>query len=152
MTPKIILVALFTLFICFFNTFKGMREVDTELSARAKLWGASKFQLAQTIYLPATMSWIITGLRASVGFAIVAAVIGEYMGGDSGIGYLILQGQIRLRMREVFAGIVLLMVIATIVDTILRLLEKRLLAWRPDSSADVSTAAVKPKKFRGLTR
>ena len=98
------------------------------------------------------MSWIITGLRASVGFAIVAAVIGEYMGGDSGIGYLILQGQIRLRMREVFAGIVLLMVIATIVDTILRLLEKRLLAWRPDSSADVSTAAVKPKKFRGLTR
>jgi NitT/TauT family transport system permease protein len=136
MEPKIILVALFTLFICFFNTYKGIQEVDEELLARARMWGASKLQLAQTIYLPATMSWIVTGLRASVGFAIVAAVIGEYMGGDSGVGFLILQGQLRLRMREVLAGLALLLFIAIFVDAFLRLVERRFLAWRPEDSSD----------------
>lgn len=131
MTPKIVLVAAFIIFICFFNTYRGLREVDPELLDRARLWGATRWQLTRFIYLPAAVSWIIAGLRASVGFALIGAVVGEYIGGDSGIGFLIMQGQHRLRMREVLAGLVLLLAIAAFIDIALRQIEARSLKWRP---------------------
>jgi NitT/TauT family transport system permease protein len=131
MMPKIVLVAAFIVFICFFNTYRGLKEVDTELIDRARLWGASDWQLMRLIYLPAAVSWIIAGLRASVGFALIGAVVGEYIGGDQGIGFLIMQGQHRLRMREVLAGLALLLVIAFFIDLALRWIEQHSLRWRP---------------------
>lgn len=131
MAPKVLLVAAFILFICFFNTYKGLREVDPELLDRARLWGASRWQLAASIYLPATVSWILSGLRASVGFALIGAVVAEYIGGDAGVGYLIMQGQTRLRMREVLAGLALLLAVAAGVEMLLRTVEARALRWRP---------------------
>jgi NitT/TauT family transport system permease protein len=131
MAPKIVLVALFIVFICFFNTYRGLLEVDKELLDRAKLFGASRWQITQHIYLPAAVSWIIAGLRASVGFALIGAVVGEYIGGDSGVGFLIMQGQHRLRMREVLAGLALLLAIAALIDIMLRQIESRSLRWRP---------------------
>lgn len=135
MTPKIVLVAAFIIFICFFNTYRGLREVDPELLDRARLWGATRWQLARFIYLPAAISWIIAGLRASVGFALIGAVVGEYIGGDAGVGFLIMQGQHRLRMREVLAGLVLLLAIAAFIDIALRQIEARSLKWRPLAAA-----------------
>ena len=134
--PKIALVTVFILFICLFNTYRGAQEVEGELLDRARLWGASRWDLLESIYLPATMSWIMTGLRASVGFALVGAVVGEYIGGDAGIGFLIHQGQTRLRMREVLAGLTLLLAIAAVIDAALRRLESRSLAWRPAAARD----------------
>jgi NitT/TauT family transport system permease protein len=131
MTPKVVLVAAFIVFICFFNTYRGLREVDTEILDRARLWGASRLDLTRHIYLPSAISWIITGLRASVGFALIGAVVGEYIGGDSGVGFLIMQGQHRLRMREVLAGLALLLVVAFFIDMILRRIESRSLRWQP---------------------
>ena len=131
--PKVLLVATFILFICYLNTYNGLRQVPTELIDRARLWGATRWDLARAIYLPSAMAWILAGLRASVGFAIIGAVVGEYIGGDAGIGFLILQGQSRLRIREVFAGLALLLVAATLIDYALRKVEARLLRWRPEA-------------------
>jgi ABC-type nitrate/sulfonate/bicarbonate transport system permease component len=58
--------------------------------------------------------------------------VGEYVGGDSGIGYLVLAGQARLRIREVFAGLVLLLFAAVVIDVLVRRMEKRFLRWRPE--------------------
>jgi NitT/TauT family transport system permease protein len=134
MTPKVILVAAFIIFICFFNTYRGLREVDTEILDRARLWGASRWALTRHIYLPAAVSWIISGLRASVGFALIGAVVGEYIGGDAGVGFLIMQGQHRLRMREVLAGLALLLVVAFFIDLALRRIEARSLRWQPSTA------------------
>ena len=71
---------------------------------RARLFGASRWQITQHIYLPAAFSWIIAGLRASVGFALIGAVVGEYIGGDAGVGFLIMQGQHRLRIARCWLG------------------------------------------------
>lgn len=131
MEPKIALVATFVLFICYLNAFTGLREVPSEFLDRARLWGASRWELMHTVYLPSAAAWIFTGLRASVGFAFIGAVVGEYIGGDAGIGYLILDGQSRLRIREVFAGLVLLLCVAVVIDIVIRRLEKRFLRWRP---------------------
>jgi len=127
-----VLVATFVLFICYLNAMTGLRQVSPEFLDRARLWGASRPQLMQTVYLPSAATWIFTGLRASVGFAFIGAVVGEYIGGDSGIGYLILAGQSRLRIREVFAGLVLLLCAAVLIDFGVKQLEKRFLRWRPE--------------------
>jgi NitT/TauT family transport system permease protein len=132
--PKILLVATFILFLCYLSTYNGLRQVPQELIDRARLWGATKLDLTRTIYLPSAMAWILAGLRASVGFAIIGAVVGEYIGGDSGIGFLILQGQSRLRIREVFAGLALLLLAAVLIDYGLRKVEARLLRWRPEAA------------------
>ncbi|HET7850776.1 MAG TPA: ABC transporter permease [Pseudolabrys sp.] len=133
--PKVALVALFIVFICFFNTYRGFKEIDPELLDRARLWGASRWQIGRHIYLPAAVTWIIAGLRASVGFALIGAVIGEYIGGDAGVGFLIMQGQYLLRMREVLAGLVLLLIVAAIIDVSLRMIEARSSKWRPAPAA-----------------
>ena len=117
MEPKILLVATFILFICYLNAYNGLRQVPPELLDRARLWGASRWDLARNIYLPSATAWIFSGLRASVGFAVIGAVVGEYIGGDAGIGFLILQGQSRLRIREVFAGLAILLVAAAVSTT-----------------------------------
>jgi len=135
MSPKVALVALFIVFICFFNTYRGFKEIDRELLDRARLWGASRWQIGRHIYLPAAVTWIIAGLRASVGFALIGAVIGEYIGGDAGIGFLIMQGQYLLRMREVLAGLALLLVVAAVIDIALRKIEARSLRWRPAAAS-----------------
>jgi NitT/TauT family transport system permease protein len=134
MLPKIMLVALFIVFICFFNTYRGFKEIDREVLDRARLWGASRWQLSRHIYLPAALSWIISGLRASVGFALIGAVIGEYIGGDSGVGFLIIQGQYLLRMREVLAGLTLLVVAAAVIYVGLEKIEEHSLRWRPEAA------------------
>lgn len=132
MEPKIVLVATFILFMCYLNAYTGLKQVPSELVDRARLWGATRWDLTRNIYLPSAASWILTGLRASVGFAVIGAVVGEYIGGDSGIGFLILQGQSRLRIREVFAGLALLLVAAVFIDYFLRRLEAHFLRWRPE--------------------
>jgi NitT/TauT family transport system permease protein len=134
MEPKIVLVATFVLFICYLNAFTGLREVPSEFLDRARLWGASRRELMQTVYLPSAAAWIFTGLRSSIGFAFIGAVVGEYIGGDAGVGYLILAGQSRLRIREVFAGLVLLLCAAVMIDVAIRQLEKRFLRWRPEAA------------------
>ena len=136
--PKILLVATFILFLCYLNTYNGLRQVPQELVDRARLWGATWTDLARNIYLPSAMAWILAGLRASVGFAIIGAVVGEYIGGDSGIGFLILQGQSRLRIREVFAGLALLLAAAAAKASGLRQIEGRVLRWRPRTNTNTT--------------
>jgi NitT/TauT family transport system permease protein len=133
MEPKIVLVAMFVLFICYLSAMTGLREVPPEFLDRARLWGASRSALVQTVYLPSAAAWIFSGLRSSIGFAFIGAVVGEYVSGDSGIGYLILEGQARFRIREVFAGLFILLCAAAIINVVLRSLEERFLRWRPEA-------------------
>jgi NitT/TauT family transport system permease protein len=133
MEPKIVLVATFVLFICYLSAMTGLREAPSEFLDRAKLWGASAPALMQTVYLPAAAAWIFTGLRSSIGFAFIGAVVGEYVSGDSGVGYLILEGQARLRIREVFAGLFVLLCAAVLINFVLQRLEQRFLRWRPEA-------------------
>jgi NitT/TauT family transport system permease protein len=67
-------------FIVFFNTYQGVREVERVLLDNARMLGASAGQLVRHVMLPSALSWIFSSLHISVGFAIVGAVVGEYLG------------------------------------------------------------------------
>lgn len=119
-----------TFFIVFFNAFQGVREVDKNLLNNARLLGANKRQLASHVIIPSALTWILSSLHTSFGFALIGVVVGEFLGSTKGLGYLIAQAQGSFDTTGVFAGMVLLSVTALFADWLVTKLEKRFIGWR----------------------
>lgn len=130
---KVALAVTLVFFITFFNALQGVREVNPAVLANARILGASGGNLLRHVYFPAAASWILSSLRTSVGFAVVGAIIGEYLGASAGLGYLIAQAEGNFNSVGVFAGIIILAVFVLVIDQILNVAEKRLITWRPDN-------------------
>src|SRR5690554_1148462 len=128
---KVALAVTLVFFIVFFNVYQGVREVSTTLLDNARMLGANRKQLLRHVYIPSATSWVFSSLHTSVGLAFVGAVVGEYLGSASGVGYLILQAEGTLDVNTVFAGIVVLTVFALLLDWLVTVVEDRLLAWKP---------------------
>jgi NitT/TauT family transport system permease protein len=118
-------------FIAFFNTYQGVREVNPVVVANAQILGASRFNMLRHVYLPAAATWILSSLRASIGFAVIGAVVGEYLGSASGIGHRIAEADGLFDAVGVFAGMVVLSAFVLLLDGCVSLLERRLVKWRP---------------------
>lgn len=128
---KVALAVTLVFFIVFFNVYQGVREVSSTLLDNARMLGANRKQLLRHVYIPSATSWVFSSLHTSVGLAFVGAVVGEYLGSASGVGYLILQAEGTLDINTVFAGIVVLTIFALVLDGLVTFVEERLLAWRP---------------------
>jgi NitT/TauT family transport system permease protein len=128
---KVALGVTLVFFIVFFNVYQGVREVSPNVLANARMLGASPRQLLRHVYLPSAMSWVFASLHNSVGLAFVGAVVGEYLGSASGVGYLILQAEGVFDINTVFAGILLLTAFALVLDWVVGLVERRLMLWQP---------------------
>jgi NitT/TauT family transport system permease protein len=149
--PRVVLAPIFTLwfglgilskvalgvtlvfFVAFFNTYQGVKEVSPVVLNNARLLGAKRGHLLRHIYLPAAASWIFSSLRTSIGFAVIGAVVGEYLGSAAGLGYLIAQAEGVFDTTGVFAGMVVLMAFVLVLDALVGALERRLLVWRPQA-------------------
>lgn len=132
---KIALAATLVFFITFFNAIQGVREVNPAVLANARILGADSAALLRHVYFPAAASWILSSLRTSVGFAVVGAIIGEYLGASAGLGYLIAQAEGNFNSVAVFAGISVLAVFVLAVDKMLDVLENALITWRPSTQS-----------------
>lgn len=130
MPSKVASGLVLTFFIVFFNAFQGVREVDRNLVNNALLLGASKAQLARHVIIPSALTWILSSLHSSFGFALIGAVVGEFVGATQGLGYLIAQSQGAFDTTGVFAGMLILSITALIADWGVSKLEKRFIAWR----------------------
>jgi NitT/TauT family transport system permease protein len=95
--------------------------------------GAGRRQLLRHVYLPSATSWVFSSLHTSVGLAFVGAVVGEYLGSSSGVGYLILQAEGTFDINTVMAGILVLTAFALVLDGVVGVVEKRLMKWQPRS-------------------
>ena len=136
---KIALAVSLVFFIVFFNAYQGVREVDQNVLNNARLLGAGRAELVRHVYLPSAMTWILSSLHTSVGFAIAGAVVGEYLGSSSGIGYLISEAQGNFHADQVFAGMLVLVAFVVVVELFVTQLERRLLRWNP-RTADAQVA------------
>jgi NitT/TauT family transport system permease protein len=131
MASKVALGVTLTFFVVFFNAFQGVREVDPNLVNNARVLGASGRQLSFDVMLPSALSWITSSLHTSFGFALVGAVVGEFIGANRGLGYLVAAAQGAFNANGVFAAMVILSVVALIADAFVTRLEHRLTPWRP---------------------
>jgi sulfonate transport system permease protein len=137
---KIALAFSLVFFIVFFNAFQGVRDVDRNVLNNARMLGAGGRQLARHVLLPSAMSWILASLHTSVGFAMVGAVVGEYIGSSTGIGYLISRSEGNLDATGVWAGMVVLCVFVIVVEIIVTEVERRLVRWKPQQTGDLLAA------------
>jgi len=118
-------------FIVFFNVYQGVREVSPTIVANARMLGMSERQMLRHVYWPSALTWMFSSLHTSVGFALVGAVVGEYLGSSAGLGYKIHEAESVFDVTGVFAGMVILAIFVIVIDTIVTAIENRLLVWRP---------------------
>jgi NitT/TauT family transport system permease protein len=128
---KIATAAVLVFFVVFFNAFQGVREVDGNLIANARILGAGNRQLTTEILIPSALSWIVASLHTSFGLALVGAVVGELFGATQGLGELIYNAKNLFDIAGVFAGMGLLAAMALVAEALITALEDRLIKWRP---------------------
>jgi len=121
-------------FIVFFNVYQGVKEVSPTVLANARMLGMNDRQLMRHVYWPSALSWMFSSLHTSVGFAVVGAVVGEYLGSAEGLGYLIQQAEGVFDVAGVFAGMIVLAAFVLVIDWLVTLAERRLLVWRPTAA------------------
>ncbi|WP_024974590.1 ABC transporter permease [Ralstonia pickettii] len=138
LTSKVALGATMVLFITFFNTYQGVREVNPVILANARLLKASRISLLRHVYVPSATSWILSSLRASVGMAVMGAIVAEYLGSSAGLGHLIAQAEGVFDATGVFSGIVVLSAFVIALDRSVDALEGKLLVWRPKVDPETS--------------
>ena len=122
-------------FIVFFNVYQGVREVSPTVLANARMLGMNERQLFRHVYWPSALTWMFSSLHTSVGFALVGAVVGEYLGSSAGLGYKIQEAESVFDVTGVFSGMLILAIFVIMIDALVTMVEKRLLVWRPGQSA-----------------
>jgi len=139
-TSKVVIVVSLVFFVVFLNAYQGVKEVNPILLKNARVLGATKYHILRHIYLPATMTWIFTSLRLSVGYAVIASIIGEYIGASAGIGFLIDNAQSMFDATGVMTGLTVLTIAVAIIDFFVRRVEKHFAKWKmnPNSNGDFS--------------
>jgi NitT/TauT family transport system permease protein len=135
---KVALSVVLVFFIVFFNAFQGVREVDRNLLANARILGASPQRVTTAVILPSALTWIFASLHTSFSFALVGAVVGEYVGAIQGIGLLIQTAGQTFNNNGVIAAMVILAAIALLSEMLITALERRLLRWRPSTVAEAT--------------
>jgi len=135
---KVATAAILVFFVVFFNAFQGVREVDRDLVANARILGAGSRRLTTEVVIPSALSWIIASLHISFGLALVGAVVGELFGATEGVGELIYNAEHNFDANGVFAGMVLLAAVALVAEALMTALEHRLIRWRPNPVTDMS--------------
>ena len=135
---KVALAVVLVFFIVFFNAFQGVREVDRNLLANARILGASPRKLSTEVIIPSALTWIIASLHTSFSFALVGAVVGEFLGSTQGLGLMIQTAQGTFNANGVFAAMVILAAVALIMEALVTALENRLITWRPNTVNDVT--------------
>ena len=127
---KIFVIFLACLFPVLLNTFGGVRAIDPVLIDTGRTFGVSRLVTLWQIMLPAALPNILTGMRISIGLALIVGVVAEMISGNSGIGYFILNNQRIFRVPEMFAGIFTLGLLGFLINLAFLRLELHLLRWR----------------------
>jgi sulfonate transport system permease protein len=127
---KVIRAVSLVFFVVFFSTYTGLREVDRDILNNARILGGSHRWLIQQVYIPSAMTWIFSSLRTSVGFALIGAVEGEYLGASEGMGWVIAYAEAQFNSTQVIAGLIVLMATVALMDFGLKRLEKHFSHWK----------------------
>jgi len=127
---KVALAVTLVFFVMFFNTYQGVRDADRVIIDNVRMLGASERQLVRHVLVPSALTWIFSSLQTSLGFAMVAAVVGEYLGAARGLGYIISQAEGTFDTTGVFAGMAVLAFVVVIVSAAVTRLERYLLRWK----------------------
>jgi len=127
---KVFMVAFAAFFPILLNTVSGVRSVDPVLLETGKTFGYGRWQIITRILLPASASFVLTGMRISLAIALIVTVIAEMVAGNNGIGFYVLNAQRSFLVPEMYAGVIALALVGFALNKIFVLVEHRLLHWQ----------------------
>lgn len=130
-TSKVAVSVSIVYFILVFATYGGIRSVDQTLVQAVRVLGASPLQVNRKVVLPSSLPWIFSGLKVSVGLALIGAIVGEFIAARAGVGHYIAYAASLFDTAGVFVGIFTLMAMAMMLNELIKAVERRLLRWRP---------------------
>ncbi|MGY8707415.1 ABC transporter permease subunit [Bradyrhizobium sp. 18BD] len=136
--PRLILVAMGSLFPVYINTVGGIRNVDPKLVELGKSYGLGGAELVWSIILPAALQPILVGMRYALGVAWLTLVVGETIASRDGVGYLVQNARELLRIDIIVLAIILYAIAGWLSDFVTRLIERRLLRWHPNYAGRAS--------------
>jgi NitT/TauT family transport system permease protein len=129
--PKVLLAFLLGLFPIFVNSTTGLGEIEPDLLDLARLAGGTELRIFRKVRLMNALPYITDAVKVAFPLALVGSVVGEFIGGNSGVGYLILSAQFNLDTPLVFASLVAITLFTTLGIGLVSVLEHLLLRWRP---------------------
>ena len=128
--PKILIVVLGALFPMYVNTFAGIRGVDPKLGELGQVLGLSRWELVRHVVLPGSLPSALTGLRLSVVGSLLALVVGEQINANAGLGFMINTAEQFLANNIIMVCLFMYAILGLLADGVVRLVERRALAWR----------------------
>jgi len=130
MAPKVVLVAAVSYFLLFFTAFAGVQALDEDGVAGLVLMGATRGEVLRKLVLPASLAWLLSGLRVALPYALVAATVGELIAARRGVGALLSQAASQIDMTGLYAAILVLMALGALMAAGAARLEAHLMRWR----------------------
>lgn len=130
MDMKIIFVASIVFFLVFLNTYTGVRTVSRDQITILRLMGAREHHLATKVILPSALVWVFAGLRLSVPYALIGAILGEMMATNRGLGFLLANTAATFDSAGSFAALVVIVTISMCLNALVRMSERVLMPWR----------------------
>lgn len=127
---KIVLTAVIVFFLVFWNTYAGVKEVDSDLIDVVKVMGGNRRHILTKVILPSALAWIFVGLKLSLPYALAGAVVGEIVASNRGIGFVIEYSAGQFDTAGIFAALFVLMVVAILLNEVLDRGEKYFLRWK----------------------
>lgn len=129
-TSKLVYVATSTFFISFYGIYVGIRQIDRVLLDNCRIYGASRFELIKEVYAPAIATWVLGGLRVAAAWAVLAAVVAEFLGSRQGVGFRVATASQSLQQTTVIAIIIFIAAGTFLIDRILVRVERNMSRWR----------------------
>ena len=139
MTSKVVLVFSLVLFVVFFNTYAGIQNVDQSYVRIGRALGATRFQLFRSVILPATTPWFFAGVKIAIPYALVGALVGEFIASNEGLGYLVQYNANLYNSTASIAIILYLAILTMVLNEIANVLYR--LLWRAPAQAAATTTA-----------
>lgn len=118
-------------FVAFYNTYEGIKSIDPGIVSAVKIMRPSRWQMLRMVILPAVFSWVFAAFRLSVAYALIGAIVGEFVGATAGLGYQLTAAQGLLNTDRVFSVLVVTAVVAAVALGISQRVENKVLRWRP---------------------
>lgn len=134
LTSKVVMAAVISFFPMLINVIEGLRAAEADRIQMLTVFGASRSQIFRMVRLPSAMPFIFAGLDIGIVFAILGAVVGEFIGAQEGLGYLLLQTNYNFDIAGMFAVLVVLSGMGLIAHLIIRFLQRKLAFWAEEST------------------
>ncbi len=130
LTAKVVMVVTMVLFVAFYNTYEGVRNIDKDLLDMARSMRRGRLETLRWVILPSITPWLLTSLRLSIGLGLIGAVISELVAATEGLGYYIKLSSNLFDTTGVFAGLIVITLVAMVLEQLVVLLERRVLRYR----------------------